>query len=520
MDGATITRSSDSTTWAPYEGEQTVSEEFANEEEMSEKERIQQKYDDLGLGVPTTFTDMDEIREEQKRAMNVQKLLSDFMALVGNVMHFPSKAGTVADLKELVSELETRLPEELEEEDDSAKMTKTSGHLVTIWKDESTGTYRWLGIYSNKFRDDDNPAEILAENAHLRFIEQVEKGELAYPDLYVWHIPVAVGKSDLLAYDDAGFSIAAGEIEEDFALALMNTSHDLAMSHGMPAKSIRRDNEDRSVITEYVSTEVSILPRFAAANKMTEFYVLNEEESKMAIIPDEKRQQVANLLGNDLTEQLEAGLALSSDKALAEGIEFKEETEPVEDAETEAEEEVTGDQEEKTEEPVTEEPETAEEPVAESTEDLAEETAEEEESEVEPEEASPEEESEETSLEVPVNKGELTEALAFIVTSMQEQTSAVLEAVKGLETRVEAIEGEAGVAKESDEERVAQLAASTPEASLISLLSGRLGSQPAQSVIGNPVTRIHGNNSLAKEAPEQTEADAEEEGGLFFNEWQ
>ena len=48
--------------------------------------------------------------------------------------------------------------EDEDEEENNAKMTKTSDHLVTIWKDESTGIYRWLGVYSNKFRDDDRPA--------------------------------------------------------------------------------------------------------------------------------------------------------------------------------------------------------------------------------------------------------------------------------------------------------------------------------------------------------------------------
>jgi len=79
----------------------------------------------------------------------------------------------------------------------------------------------------------------------------------------------------------------------------------------------------------------------------------------MAIIPEKKRQQVAELLGSDLTEQLETDLASRSSKALAEGVEFKEENQQVEedDQETEAAEE-------KTEEIVAEVEEVVEEPVA------------------------------------------------------------------------------------------------------------------------------------------------------------
>jgi len=465
----------------------------------------------LGLP-PVSLSELDTIREEQKQDMGLKKLLSDFMAVVGNIMSFPSEKGKAEDLKSLIKEFEERLPEEDEEEGaeekDSSVESKTD-NLFMIWKDAETGEYRWLGVYSNKFRDDDSPSEILAEKAHLHFIEQVEKGQLAYPDLYVWHIPVPVGKADLLAFDDAGFSIAAGVVKEEFAIALSNTSHDLAMSHGMPAKSIRRDAADNSVIVEYVTTEVSVLPRFAAANKMTGFYILNdEEEAKMAIIPEKKRQQVAELLGSDLTEQLETDLASRSSKALAEGVEFKEENQQVEedDQETEAAEE-------KTEEIVAEVEEVVEEPVA-GAEGEAEES-------VDPDAGEVEEFDEDESAEVEEksDKEELAGTLATIVATLTAQNKQIMEAVMALGSRVDAVEGAADEVQKSDEERIAQLAASTPAASLDAMLAKKLG---AKSVIGNPVTRVHGNNALAKEAPEEAELEEAAEGkaGLFFSKWQ
>jgi hypothetical protein len=511
VDGA-ITVFSDSTTWLP------LGSEKAMEDEIEIKEKDGEQEDEKGLGLmidlgPTTFAELDNVREARKEDGVIKTIVSDFMALVGNIMNFPSENGKAADLRQLVKEMEERLPLEDEEDEDKPRKEKDSNTgmedermLFTIWKDESTGVYRWLGIYSNKFRDDDSPAEILAEDAHLRFIEQVEKGELAYPDLYVWHISVPVGKADLLAYDDAGFSIASGVIEEDFAIALMNTSEDLAMSHGMPAKSIRRDDPDKTVITGYVSTEVSVLPRWAAANKLTDFYIQDEEEAKMAIFPEEKRQQITNLLGTELTEQLEAGLAARGEKAIAENVEFKEEDVAAEDT-AEEEAETTA---EKTEIAVEEEEEAAEEQVAE-TEDMAEESVDESEAGAAEEEAATEEPT--------LQKDDVVEALAFVVETMTAQNKQLTEAIEGIGERVATLEGGVGSLQKSTEEQIAELAAGTPEASMTALLTSKLAA--AGSVIGNPATRVHGNSALAKEGPEETpeEEVTEGEAGLFFKDW-
>lgn len=520
-DTASMTVSTDSTNLTPIDME---TEDMAEQENQKEAANNKFGFDFIEIG-PTSFSELDDLRESQKQDMGIKSLVSDFMAIVGNIMSFPSEKGKVADLRELIKEMQGRLPEEdatdsedpmpaSDEEDEQQGKDKGTNtemvsekRLFTIWKDEATGVYRWLGVYSNKFRDDDSPAEILAEKAHLRFIERVEKGELDYPDLYVWHIPVPVGKADLLAYDDAGFSIAAGTVKEQFAVALMNTSEDLAMSHGMPAKSIRRDESDKTVITDYVSTEVSVLPRWAAANKLTDFYVLNEEEAKMAIIPDEKRQQVADLLGTDLTEQLEAGLASRSTKAVADGVEFKAEGQPVEEAA-----ETTSDATEvKTEEVVEENEETAAETVAEA-EGVAEESVDESDAGAATDDVATEEPT--------LQKSEIVEAMALIVQAVTEQNEALKAAMKSITDRMDAIEGGVGDLQKSTEQQVAELAASTPEASLTAMLTSRLAN--VGSVIGNPATRVKETDALAKDGPTEAPAEGEEEGqaGLFFNSWQ
>jgi hypothetical protein len=368
--------------------------------------------------------------------------------------------------------------------------------LFYIWK-EQDGIYRWLGVYSNKFRDNDTPAEILAEKAHLHFIERVEKGELDYPSLYIWHIPHAIGKADLLAYDNAGFSVVAGTIDEEYAIVLAKSSEDLAMSHGMSSQYIRRDEEDPTIIIEYVSEEVSILPRYAAANKMTEFLITKDEEEPMAIIPDEKRQQVAELLGEELTNRLESGLLAKGEKAIADGVEHKEEAK-VENAETEGEAASDAKPEESVESSAE-----AEEKVSDSNDNV--------------------ESADVDAIEKDGENKELAKTLGAIVEAFTVSQGQVVDAVKALTERIDNIENSVNTLESSDETKIAKLAAGTPSASLEALLLEQLGHKPG-SVIGTKAALVHGNHKLAKEKPLETEHDDKEtEGaysGLFFNQWQ
>jgi hypothetical protein len=469
---------------------------------------------------PESFEELDQLREHNDKQMAITKVVHDFMALVGNVFSWPGPNRSKR-VKELASEMIDRLPDDDEDEieDDEQEEEKEVDYVnidnknsFFVWKEEN-GTYRWLGVYSNKFRDDDRPAEILSEQSHIGFIERVEKGELAYPDLYVWHIKTAIGKSDMLAYDDTGFCIASGTMEEDFALALMNTSEDLAMSHGMPSESIERSKEDPTVITSYVSTEVSVLPRSAAANKRTDFRIL-KEEATMSIVPADKRQQIAELLGEDLTQKLEAGLDEKAQEANAAGVEFKEEP-----GETEVLDEVAASEEDVTE-PSTEEPEGAPESEEKEDEVVAEGDAVEANVEDEPS-ATPEEDVDTGAADGNnyVDKEELAETLAEILTAITNSNAAVADAVKSLADRVDAIEE----AEESASVRAGELelAASTPQASLQDLLRKQLA-EPASTVIGKKAAAVHGNSRLANAKPKETELDEEDpikNDGLFWRSW-
>jgi len=480
---------------------------------------------------PESFDDLDALREHNDQQKAITKVVSDFMALVGNVFSWPGP-GKSKKVKELASEMVKRLPEEGEEPEDSSiapdmpyeeivedspeevkevdKVESADKGGFFIWK-EADGTYRWLGAYSNKYRDDDRPAEILSEKAHLEFIERVEKGELAYPDLYVWHVKSPIGIADLLAYDDAGFSIASGTIEEEFALALEKTSEVLAMSHGMPSESIQRSKEDPTVITSYVSTEVSVLPRYAAANKRTAFHIL-KEEATMSIVPADKRQQITALLGEDLTARLETGLSDTAKEAEDANVESKEqavETEVVEGSEVITETDATEDlaqteapaEEAEAEEAANEEA-VKDEPAATLEGDVGTEAA---------------------DGSMFVNKNELAETLATIVTNVIESNAIMLEGIKSLNARIDVIEAVDREKKASQQasEQLTELAASVPMASLKELLAKQLA-EPARSVIGNKETAVHGNSTLANASPKETEFDEENpdpNAGLFFHRW-
>lgn len=480
---------------------------------------------------PETFDELEELREHNEKMNAITKVVSDFMALVGNVFSWPG-GNKSSKIKQLANEMIKRLPEDdedIEPESDAQEIEEEKGQEEDdvdnarkdgffIWKDES-GEYRWLGVYSNKFRDNDHPAEILSEKAHIDFIERVEKGELPYPDLYVWHIKSPVGKADLLAYDDSGFSIAAGTIQEDFALALMKSNEDLAMSHGMPSEFIERSKEDPTVITAYVSTEVSVLPRRAAANKRTEFRIIKEDA--MAIVPAEKRAEVVDLLGEDLTEKLETGLGVTAKTAHADGVESKEESVDNTDAVAEdvATEETVEGAEEATEDPVEPESEVKDEEVAEEEAELAEAPAED----APVAQKGDKEDTTSGSEDVTSEKEELAETLATIIGPILEGQAALVKGIESLNDRITAIEEDALARKQAGETASEQAGEDigTPTASMMEVFMKRL-SEPARSVIGQPEAAVHGNANLAKAKPKETEEDAEGQGangGLFWKQF-
>ena len=189
-----------------------------------------------------------------------------------------------------------------------------------VLKEQSDGSYRWLAIYSNKFRDRDG--DIISDASHRRLDKMINDGTVPYPELWYWHVPGSRwGKADFHAYDDRGFSIAAGTVDvgkEHIAKAVSERGGVL-VSHGMPIRFIERDPSDEHVITKHVTVEISPLPAERAANLLTGFNILSEDNMAIA---KEKKEELAGLGFN--VDEIEKAIGKSVEKATADGIEFKE----------------------------------------------------------------------------------------------------------------------------------------------------------------------------------------------------
>ncbi|MBU1067173.1 hypothetical protein KKE60_05270, partial [Patescibacteria group bacterium] len=132
--------------------------------------------------------------------------------------------------------------------------------MFQILKDKE-GNMRWLGIPSNKWRDRDNPPQIIEEAAHKEFTEYLDNTK-EYPVLLSWHTPgTRIGVADFADYSN-GFLIMGGPIDKDkYAeaekLAEKCQKEDIGMSHGFVYSYSDKEQE---IIGKYRTWEVSHLP--------------------------------------------------------------------------------------------------------------------------------------------------------------------------------------------------------------------------------------------------------------------
>jgi len=329
----------------------------------------------------TSYAELDKEAEARETAIETSELLATFPVLADNIINSPDIANKATAIKKLGNELASRIEsvgksnKELDETGlvdgvitklkNFISPSKSDNESMMLWK-EADGTYRWIARYSNKFRDRDNPPEIISEKSHRRFIEMVDKGQAPYPELWLWHIPNwKIGQANWLAYDDTGFAVASGTIDKgkEPVAEWLTKQEDFLVSHGMPNESIVREDEDPTVIVEHETREISFLPGDVAANTMTGFVI--NKESDMSI-PKDKRTALTDewKLSANLLDSLEAMNSAEAEKAAEEGVESKEkeaETETEDEAEVEVEEKETED--ETKEDTTDEEPETKENPL-------------------------------------------------------------------------------------------------------------------------------------------------------------
>ncbi len=300
----------------------------------------------------TSFSDLDNIEAAEEMTHEMHELTCQFQMMVGNIMADPGIIVKEPSLNRLMAEFNARLQQTMKPkekpsvweriigavtrkpapppvvEDEPVKELPAARPGFTLWKEN--GAWRWLAIYSNNYRDQDNPPEIISEKSHKAFLDLVDSGAVDYPELWHWHTPgTSWGKADWLDYAD-GFAVASGYIypgHEKEAEAVSQLD-DIRVSHGMPSRFIVRNKTDPTIIDFHVTTEISDLPGFAAANPLTEFAVLSgKEQDNMAFTPEKRQYLVQAGLSEDAIKELEGNLAQKAQAAASAGLERKDTTE-------------------------------------------------------------------------------------------------------------------------------------------------------------------------------------------------
>jgi hypothetical protein len=486
---------------ALYVAEKKESKELTpDQEELIVKELETKGYPSYVPFEIKSFAELDKWREAMDAVDEARDVTNDFQYLSWNILDDHTITDKAGALKSLADELAPRINKKIAEESSEDKslpektfLEKTKEWIIStfglvpkepagpnglmLWK-EADGTWLWSARYSNKFRDRDNPPEIISSQSHLNFVDKVDKGLLDYPELWLWHRPeFKWGKATWVAYDDSGFALAMGTVDkgcEPIAEAVSKLdAKSIRVSHGMPKKSIVRDPDDSSVIIEHVTAEISPLPARAAANLLTSFQILKEDDMP---IPTDKKTTLVEEWGipKEVLEKLEAQNADMAKEAKEAGIQSKETVEPqatppVETPETPAVPPATA-------------------PVIKETEV------------VEPTKTSP----------IP-SVQEIADAVSAV---LNDRLTAIDQKFTTLETTIASMQGEIKALKETDETKITEKASKTPAMSLSALLSHSI-----RSAIGASETAVDGRSALAKskpeEAPDPTSASGAPNLGIF-----
>jgi len=293
----------------------------------------------------TTFAEVDAFRQAQGVHEQVKELTTMFQTLSSNIMWDPTIEDKPGALRGLVDELDGLLADAITEKARPSALQRLVGKAkdlaasvaarlspeqenaagLMVWKEG--GHHRWFAIFSNKYRDQDVPPEILSAKAHKEFVEAVDTGAAPYPELWHYHVPGSRwGIADWLAFEEStGFSLASGTVDkghEKEAEAIMALAEPLAVSHTLEV--LVRSKEDPTIIESYRTSEISDLPVLAAANKLTGFTLTKGAPYPMSIPADKK----AHLLKVGLTpakiEEIETDLTGKAKAAEAAGLQSKE----------------------------------------------------------------------------------------------------------------------------------------------------------------------------------------------------
>jgi hypothetical protein len=331
--------------------------------------------------------------------------------------------------------------------------TEESG--MVIYKD-NIGTYRWIARYSNNIRDNDNPSEIISAKSHKRFDQLVKAGVVEPPELWIWHEKNwHIGQAEWTAVDEVKgytFTVAGGYILPEFqhlAPQLSAQCKDMLVSHGMPKWSVKRDKDDASIIVEHITKEISLLPSWAAANPFTGI-VISKEHDMAFSEADKARLMEKHNVSSELLEEISRMNAGDVEKAAT----LELETKGIKEATA-----------------VEETPDVVQ--LADG-------------SQVEVEEVV--EETDATDFVLPQE----------IVTTLEAVMKSVMVLNEKFDKEITLLKSKLVDLEQTEENRVAVKAATTPLASLASMM--------VSSVIGDESVRVDGRTTLAKSKPVETPA--------------
>lgn len=320
-------------------------------EEEPEADALDTKMEDYISPMATSFADLEAAEQAHEETERVREMAHKFGKLTDNIMYNPDVPDKTSALASLVNEFASKIgnamrgsgdkerwqpltnkvadildgkPEPEEAPDTEPKTKEQDTSTLLFFKDTETGRIRWAATYSNNYRDQDNPPEIISQASHQSFISKAMAGDVPMPELWLWHVPgSAWGVADHLAWDDRGFAVATGLVDAGKEWVADSLPIELQVSHGMPLDSIRRDKDDQTIIVEHITKEISPLPIGRAANKLTGFQIIKKEETMP--FTDQDREKLGQM-GID-PDQLEADNAAKAAAATAEALESKDTTE-------------------------------------------------------------------------------------------------------------------------------------------------------------------------------------------------
>lgn len=182
---------------------------------------------------------------------------------------------------------------------------------LRLTKDQSTGDYHLMTIFSNRFRDRDMHAfpekggEIISTAAHRKYMAYLDANPDQAPELWSLHIPGTERENRAHWWDfDGDFAYAEFKLTPEEALGVYTFAqqYEPGLSHGF---AVYEYDEKEGVIEDYITYEISILPNEWAANPWTTFGLIRKELENMKLTP-EKRAALVALHGEGYVAKLES----------------------------------------------------------------------------------------------------------------------------------------------------------------------------------------------------------------------